>query len=182
MTLIVEDGTGKADAESYISVSDADAYFSKRGNAAWAALTTEQKEQNLRKGADYLRQAYRLRWSGVRKTATQALDWPRSFVPYEDYEYSGMNGSTVIGGNYYYPDNVVPVEVAQANAEAAVRSSVAELAPDVGRVTKREKVDVIEVEYADYAKPFTTYRVIDGLLLPFLGGSSSGVSVKVVRT
>ena len=37
MALIVEDGTAKSDAESFISGTDADTYFSKRGNATWAA-------------------------------------------------------------------------------------------------------------------------------------------------
>ena len=43
MSLIVEDGTGLAGAESYVSVTDADTYHDKRGNTAWATLTTAQK-------------------------------------------------------------------------------------------------------------------------------------------
>ena len=52
MSLVVEDGTGKADAESYISVADADTYHSNRGNTDWAALTTTEKEQLLRGATD----------------------------------------------------------------------------------------------------------------------------------
>ena len=81
MSLIVEDGTGRADAESYASVSVADAYHTARGNTAWAALaTTALKEAALRKATDYLGQTYGLRWKGYRMTTTQALDWPRELV------------------------------------------------------------------------------------------------------
>jgi hypothetical protein len=44
MTLIVETGQGLPDAESFISVADADTYFTARGNAVWAALTDDAKE------------------------------------------------------------------------------------------------------------------------------------------
>ncbi|MBW2635985.1 MAG: hypothetical protein JRC86_00410 [Deltaproteobacteria bacterium] len=35
MSIVVEDGTGKADAETLISVADATAYHTARGNAGW---------------------------------------------------------------------------------------------------------------------------------------------------
>src|SRR5690606_27756416 len=77
MALIVEDGTGLPNAEAYISVADADSYFAKRGNSAWAALTVDAKEVALRLGADYMAAVYGPRWCGERLTDTQALDWPR---------------------------------------------------------------------------------------------------------
>jgi hypothetical protein len=49
-------------AESYVSVADADTYHANRGNASWAALTTTQKEQALRKATDYMVGAYQSRW------------------------------------------------------------------------------------------------------------------------
>ena len=98
MALIVEDGTGKSDAESFISVADADTYHSNRGNTDWASLLTAAKEQNLRKATDYICQVYRMKWAGTRVNGTQALDWPRAYVLRDDYEYSGLNGTTIIGG------------------------------------------------------------------------------------
>lgn len=181
MALEVEDGTGKTDAESYISVTDADTYFSKRGITLWATLLTEEKEQALRRSTDYLGQVYRLRWKGARAVANQALDWPRSFVEQEDYEYAGLNGYTMIGGQYYYPSNAVPVEVMNACAEMAFKAASGELAPDLDRAVTREKVDVIEVEYDRYATQYKQYRAIDNLLAPFLA-SVGGAFRKVVRT
>jgi hypothetical protein len=183
MALIVEDGTGKADAESYISVADASTYHTARGNAAWAALASDTvREQCLRRATDYMEQVYRKRWAGTRKTTTQALSWPRSFVPREDYEYAGLNGYTVIGGNYYYPDDEVPQEVKNACAELALKASTDTLAPDIEQRVKREKVGPLEVEYADYSPAFTQYRAIDNMLSPFLKAGGSASMVGLVRT
>ena len=38
MALIVEDGTGLANAESYVSVADATTYHTNYGNTAWTAI------------------------------------------------------------------------------------------------------------------------------------------------
>lgn len=177
MALIVEDGTGKADAESYISVADADTYFSKRGNATWAALTTDQKEQALRKGTDYMVETYRLRWKGSRVNGVQALDWPRAFVLRDDFRYAGMNGATMIGGDAFYPSNEVPEEVKRACAEMAVRSrTYAELSPDAAAQVKSETVGPISVTYADGARQSVKYAAIDGILRPFLI-ANGGISV-----
>lgn len=180
MALIVEDGTGRSDAESYTSVAEADTYFSKRANAAWAALTTENKEAALRKATDYLGQVYRLRWKGTRVNGTQALDWPRAFVERDDYQYQGLNGSTYIGGFFYFPSDEMPVEIRNACAELAFKSTSAELAPDIARETKREKVGPLEVEYNEYSVPYTRYRAIENLLATFLMAGASGAFRNVV--
>ncbi|MDM0041876.1 hypothetical protein QTI05_22740 [Variovorax sp. J22R193] len=153
-------------AEAYISVAAADAYFLARGNATWAALTTTQKEQNLRKGADFMGQVYGTRWQGYRVSSTQALDWPRSGVVAFDFDV---------------PYTSIPTAIANANAEFALRASTGELLADQGRATKREKVGPLEVEYMDYATMATTYPAINGMLLPYLNGSG-GTFRKVVRT
>jgi hypothetical protein len=182
MALVVEDGTGKADAESYISVADADTYFSNRGNAAWAALSTAQKEQNLRKATDYLGQVYRQRWKGTRVSGEQALDWPRAYVSRDDINYTNGEGYVVISGYYYWPSDEVPTLVKNSCAELAYRASVADLAPDVGQHVLREKIDVIEVQYDPYSPQYTTYRAIDNMLAPFLSTGSSGAFRRVVRS
>jgi hypothetical protein len=161
MAIVIEDGTGLADAEAYISVADADTYFAARGNTAWAALATEQKEQALRLGSDYMGQAYGQRWCGTRTTTTQALDWPRT-------------GACGIAAD------VVPVPVQRANAELAVRASAGELLADQGAQVKSETVGPISVTYADGARQWIRYAVVDGLLAGLLldGG---GAQIPVVR-
>lgn len=180
MALIVEDGTGKTDAESYVSVADATTYLSNRGYSAFTGLATDAlKEAALRKATDYMVQVYRAQWKGTRVTSEQSLDWPRSYVLRDDYQYQGLNGSTTIGGYLYFPSDEVPPEVANACALLAEKSVSGDLAPDLEQRVKREKIDVIEVEYADYGPQHTTYRAIDNLLAPFL--QNTGASRKVIR-
>jgi hypothetical protein len=181
VALITEDGTAKTDAESYISVADADTYHSNRGNTAWAALETAAKEQSLRKGTDYMLQTYRSRWKGTRLTAGQALDWPREWVEREDYYLTGSAPPDSVDGAFYYPSDEVPVEVQRACAELALRASAGDLSPDIGRRTLREKVDVIEVEYDPNSPQYSIFRAVDGILAPLLKSGGSGVFRPVVR-
>lgn len=181
MAIVIEDGTGRADAEAYISVSDADAFFDARGIGGWVGvLATGEKEAALRRATDYMTQAYRARWKGSRINGTQALDWPRNFVQRDDFQAATMNGAAVIGGRFYFPSNEVPTEVQHANALLALKSLSGDLAPDIGRPKVRVKVDVIETEYDRYGVPYTQYRAVDNLLRPFLN-SVGGVFRQVVR-
>lgn len=78
MALIVEDGTGRADADAYVSVADADAYLADYGApASWSSATTTAKEEAIRRATRAMDALYGRRWKGVRKVRTQALDWPR---------------------------------------------------------------------------------------------------------
>lgn len=166
MALVVEDGTGKSDAESYISVTDADTYFSNRGNATWTALTTAAKEQSLRKAADFMGQLYRERWAGVRVKSAQALDWPRYDVPRRDY-------------GDYYSSTAVPEEVKRACAELAYKASSETLAPDLGAPVTSKTVGPISITYAAGARQHKVYRAVENLLAPLL--KSSGSMIRVVR-
>ncbi len=76
MSLIVEDGTGRPDSDSYVSINDADAYHAQFGNAAWALASPTEKESALRRATQYIDTSYTFR--GERLTDEQALAWPRS--------------------------------------------------------------------------------------------------------
>lgn len=165
MALVVEDGTGLPNAEAYISVTNADAYLLARGNAAWSALTTEAKEQALRNGADYMIGVYGSRWKGARKTAEQALDWPRTGV---------------VANGFDVADDTVPAAVARANAELAVRASAGELLGDQGAQVKQETVGPISVTYADGARQATRYAAVDGILGAYLRDGGGG-QASIVR-
>lgn len=172
MALITETGAGLPNAESLCSVADALAYQADRGITTWATLSTTEQEQALRRATDYIGQVYRTRWAGTRTTDTQALDWPRYDVPRTD-------GPGAFYGLSYYASDAVPIEVRDACAEMALRAAAGELSPDVGRVTRREKVGLLEVEYAP-GVAWTRYRAIDNLLAPFLK-SGGGASTPLTR-
>ena len=180
MTIEVEDGSAKSNAECFISVADADIYFAARNLTLWADVdvSESEKEGALRRATGYMQQVYRMKWAGYRKTDAQALDWPRELVPRPDGPGQYQGGLLVS----YYPNDAVPREVQHACAELAFRALFGELAPDVDRVTKREKVDVIEVEYADGFSVTKRYRAVDNLLAPLFGnGVASGFAIKLVR-
>lgn len=168
MALVVEDGTGKADAESYCSVASATAYHAARGNDDWAALTDTLREQCLRRATDALVQMFRGRWAGTRVNTTQALDWPRSNVPITDGPGAGR-------WTNYYPFDTVPAAVANACAELALRAITADLIADGSQALIREKIGPLEIEYQPGSNDGANYRAIESMLAPFLSANSGQI-------
>ena len=170
MSIVVEDGTGKSDSESFISVADASTYFTARGNTTWDALDTGEatvnREAALRKATDYMLAVYRDRWEGVRYTEDQALCWPRSGV---------------VRDSWSVDIDEIPTEVKRATAEFALKSASDDLQADLTQGVVREKVGVIEVEYSQNSPQAKRYPAIDSMLRPFLK-SGGGCSVGLVRT
>lgn len=177
MSLIVEDGTGKADAESYTSVADASAYHTARGNAAWAALASDTvREQLLRKATDAMMQMFAGRWAGTRVSSTQALDWPRYNVPMKD---GPANLPYSYGVASYYPSNTIPAAVARACAELALRAATADLVADGTQPVAREKIGPLEIEYQTGSNDAANYRSIEGMLAPFM--VADGGQIRLAR-
>lgn len=160
MAFVVETGAGVPNANSYASVSAADGYVADRGIAGWTPLTNSVKEQALIKATDYLEATYRDAWKGNRITATQSLSWPRS---------------NVIVDGFLLPADTVPFAVEYACIEMALRAASGEtLIADQGQRVKREKIDVIEIEYQDYSDPTLRYPFVNRMLSPYLLSSSDG--------
>ena len=103
--MIVENGTGLPNADSYVSVEFADSYFSARGVSEWTALTQAKKEQALIRATDFIDSIYQ--WYGKKATSEQALRFPR--VNLTDYE-----GMLVIG---------IPTCLKQAVCDASMLSA-----------------------------------------------------------
>lgn len=167
MALIVEDGTGKSDAESLCSLADANAYHAARGNAAWAALASDDlREQSLRKATDFITQMYRLKWQGARSKVTQALDWPRMSVYVEDCPVL---------------TTIVPADIKNACAELALKASTAILTADLKQGVKSKKVGPIETVYDEHSNRSTRYLAVEHMLEPYFKSACSS-SIQVVRS
>lgn len=160
MPLTVEDGTGLATADSYASRAEADAYHAARGNAAWAAASTAARDAALRRATQYLDTRYR--WVGNRLTLTQALEWPRYFVP-----------------RLGYPSGWPQVPVVQACMELALRALDGELmADDEGRDVLSESVGPISVTYSPKGGG-VRYPAVDRLLYRLTIGGANSVRLEV---
>lgn len=155
MSLIVEDGSGKEDAESYCTTLFAAEYYASRGiGAVWRTISVTEREQLLRRATDYIELRFGMRFRDSKLICAQALSFPRV-------------GQTA-----------VPVGVQRACAEYALRAAVAPLVADptvdaagVQLKSKTEKLGPMEekTEYADVGRQtFTPYPAADLLLRPFL--------------
>lgn len=174
MSLVVEDGTGMATAEAFGSVADAEAYFAAWGTpTGWATATTAAKETALRKGARALEAWYRARFVGRRKNETQALSWPR-YMPYPA-NLVAPNDYGMTENRRWWPDNVIPTPVAQANfvlaGEVIGGTDLQPNITDTPGVTS-ESVSVGEisrsVSYTGGKQLRPIRQVIDGLLAEVL--------------
>lgn len=142
MSLIIENGLGLENSESYIDLAYLTDYANKR-NIDITGIT----ESNIIKAQDYFESAYQFK--GTKLVETQALSFPR-----------------LINGVVEYP-----ARVKNAICELTIKSKSAELLADSERATKREKVGEIEVEYSEYSKDETNYNFVINLILPWLLGS-----------
>lgn len=115
MALVVEDGTGLVNANSYISESFADTHHDDRGNTKWGAGSSADQQSALIRAADYIDKRWGIWFRGIKGSSTQALQWPRVGA----FDNSGY----VLDG--------VPVLLEKASAEYALRALLNNvLAPD----------------------------------------------------
>ncbi len=162
MALIHEDGTGLATAESYMSVADADTYFTNHGSpAAWTGATTPAKEAALRFATAWLDGQYA--WVGLVKASTQALAWPR--IGGYDSEGRAVDDASV-------PRRIKEAvgEVALAHLGSALNATLAR-----GGAVKREQVGPLAVEYMDWAPDENTLPFVDRLVKGLLASGSASV-------
>mgnify|MGYP003292047817 CR=1 FL=1 len=107
ITFIVEDGTCVSDANSYITLEDANQYQTNKNRSEWLALSDDEKMASLIKGTQYVDKLYR--WKGVRKFETQVLSFPRVGKNRRDWLYD-LDG---------FPIKNIPRQIKDAVCEAA---------------------------------------------------------------
>jgi hypothetical protein len=131
MTLIIEDGTGKPDAESYASAEDLAMYAVKFGVIIPAEVPAQ--EALLRRAALAMDG---MTWKGRKSNSEQALSWPRRGVEL-DYEIK--------------PDNYLPARIQYGQMALAAEIHTDDIDPVDQRqgAVIRERVEgAVDVEYA----------------------------------
>lgn len=172
MTIVVEDGTGLPNAESYVSVADCVAYAVSRG-LSFAESPPDDAEAALRRATTWIDGQFGARFTG-RKTngRAQALQWPRTDATDAD--------------GFDIASDEVPDEIIRATCEAAIRelATPGALSPDVkaGEIIAGASVSgAVSVQYAtgagiDGQRPIST--VIDDILAGLIGArAKSGAAI-----
>lgn len=111
LTLIKEDGTGKADANSYADVTDGDAYHAGHLYAtAWTGASADTKAAALVMATRLIDAEFQ--FGGARSSSSQALQWPREDCRDPDAPADIVGDRRVAGGT-------VPRGVVEATCETA---------------------------------------------------------------
>nr|DAH52754.1 MAG TPA: putative head-tail connector protein [Caudoviricetes sp.] len=168
MALVVEDGTGKSDADSYVSLESARALAAKYG----LSLPEQDAaaEAALRNGAVYIG-LQEPTMCGRRVSATQSLSFPRTGIR--------LHG-------FHVASNIIPAQVVQAQIIAAVEYGKG---TDVrgttdGRAVASERVEgAVAVSYFNNGNNGSTVVITAAMdaLRALLCGDTSGFSFNVFR-
>ncbi len=171
--IVVEDGTGLANANSYASEAMFVTYCSDRA----ITIPNGDVRAALIRATQYIESAYRGRWAGSRTKyrGLQSLSWPRygayvddgSRIDYSVYQFSGAYSGPGYYPAYYIPSTEIPIELIQATCEAAVRELAVPgyLQPDLTLTNiKSERAGDTEFEYFQGRSSLPLITVIDGIL------------------
>ena len=173
MSLIVEDGTGLATSNSYVTVDEANTYFTARGNTVWADVaTTDLKQGALIRATDYIETRWGQRFKGAFEfpETPQALSFPR-------INLRDKQGTLITG---------IPVNLKRAVFEYALKalSDTLFLEPvldDTGMslIKKRTKTGLVEKEvaYAVGSSPSTIKPIAsaDLLIQPYIASGRQAI-------
>jgi len=118
LTLVKEDGTGKADANAYADVVDGDAYHDGHLYAsAWTGATSDSKAAALVMATRLIDSQYQ--FGGLKANSGQALQWPRLGCVDPDSNDVFASLAPATWGPGLVPCDVVPKAVIEATCEMA---------------------------------------------------------------
>ena len=148
VNLIVEDGTGLPNANSYCDLDYALEYCTMKGYTSWQTLSETEQKVFIIRGTEFIDNFYN--WRGRKGKGSQALSFPRLDL-YDDDQYL-ING--------------IPEKLKKACLEAAFLNSTSGAdtlftTKDENGAIKRQKVDSLEVEYFSNQQNETNQNTVD---------------------
>jgi hypothetical protein len=156
LIFIAEDGTGRADANSYASVEEGDAYHDGHLYAtAWTSATPERKAAALVMATRVIDAAYE--FHGNRATEQQALAWPRVGFPDPERSDAEIQGDRV------------PRPVAKATCEMARELLIADRtsAPTGEGILRQRTGEFADVTYSKLDRRPVISHLAQALLAPY---------------
>jgi hypothetical protein len=169
--LIVETGSGKPNANSYISLEEANSYFENKrlNSSSWTSTSDANKKIALKMATSVL--DHEVQWKGEKRYTAGSLRWPRNWV-YDD-------DGALLSNDY------VPSTVREATAEMALwLLGQDRFTNRSGIGLKKLRVDVIELEFDKYDKVDLVPSFIRRMLIEFGDvHTSSGIKTqKLIRS
>lgn len=182
LTLIKEDGSGVAGANTYASLADGNAYAEARLYVdEWNAATDAQKNAALVMATRMIDSE--IQFGGYKVDQLQALQWPRRLCVDPDSDQISAFPSSGMSGPYL-PEDAVPKAVVDATCELAIQLLKSDRTGDAqGEGIKRvDLAGAIEVEFQPGTAPLALTRDVINLLSKYgrAVGAMSGV-VKLQR-
>jgi hypothetical protein len=117
LTLVKEDGSGLANANSYAAATDGDAYHDGHLYAtAWTGATTGTKEKALVMATRLIDSQFQ--FNGWKRMTSQALQWPRRLCRNPD-DLDGVIAGLVLLQGPFLDETKVPAVVLNATCEMA---------------------------------------------------------------
>lgn len=171
MALIVEDGTGVADANSYVSLDDCADYCTEQG-LTFPASPSLPAEQAIVRATRSLDAQYESKYPGTRTFGRdQSLGWPR-----HDIDNSSTGDLVTDTEGNTIEDEEIPIEIVRATCELAARelTEAQSTMPDLDRSILSEKAGPVSITFAANAREQTVFPVVDGILAPLIGGGGAG--------
>lgn len=163
MALIKEDGSIISNADSYITLTEANDYWINHGNPVlWSSATDSEKEAAIRYATQFIESSYSFKGSLI--STEQPLSFPRTAF----YDREGR----ILAG-----EGVIPKAIKDASAELALRhldnNLFFQAQQAIGSI-KKEKVGDHEVEFSDPSESLYTKKNTDfimNLLRNYISGT-----------
>lgn len=163
MALIIEDGTGVTNSNTYVTDVEYTDYATSRGLTV--GLDATAREQELIMANDFL-ESFRADYQGVKTSGANSLQFPRNGV----YIDGVLNASTNI-----------PIELKRAQMEAAAFESSSQLTTNTpDQNVQSETVDVISISYYNGGKAISgKYERVNNWLEPLLKNKGAVSLVRI---
>lgn len=163
MALIVENGSIVANANSYITIAEYNAWANARfGSRDTAPGCDEDAESLILRAMDYFEAQ---NFIGEKYTKNQDLQWPRSWVNIDGYAVDS---------------NEIPKQVKISIYELAYAEELGDSELEtVARKVKRKKAGSVEIEYADNSTSTKINIAIPNAMKKILSGGGGLVVNRV---
>lgn len=146
-------GRGTLNANCYVTLAQAQQYFTNQGNENFMAASDANQTTALIRGAAGMDYWLTGRWHGRRASQPQPLDWPRVEVRDQD--------------GYCWPPTTIPQKIQIANMEvAAIELTTPFIQTKVDKfdVVQSERAGPVEVQFMKTAPSITYWPQIIAIL------------------